>query len=123
MQFFGIGPLEILMVLVVALLVLGPQRLPEVAVQLARAIKAIRRYAATMTAEFRREFREAYQEIEQMRAELRELRQALREQVAQVGRELEEAARQAQASIPRQQILETTAEPLPDDGPPEARPS
>jgi len=41
-QFFGIGPLELLMVLLVALLVLGPQRLPEVAVQLARALRAIR---------------------------------------------------------------------------------
>jgi len=108
------------MILVVALLVLGPQRLPEVAVQLARALRAIRRYAAAMTAEFRREFREAYEEIEQMRAELRELRQALWEQAAQVEQELAEAARQAESSIPRQQIIETTAEPLPEERPPEA---
>jgi len=119
-QFFGIGPLELLMVLLVALLGLGPQRLPEVAVQLARALRALRRYVATMTAEFRREFREAYEEIEEMRAELRELRQMLREQATYMEQELAEAARQAEASLPRQHIIETSADLLSKEQPPEA---
>lgn len=36
LQFFGIGPLELLMILVVALIVLGPQRLPEAAIYIAQ---------------------------------------------------------------------------------------
>jgi len=70
LQFFGIGPLELLLVAVVALLVLGPQRLPEAAVQLARFIRSLRRYATSMSAEFRQEFQEVLAELEEMRAEV-----------------------------------------------------
>jgi len=119
LQFFGIGPLELLMILVVALIELQPQRLPEAAIYIARAIKAVRRYAATITAEFRREFREAYEEIEQMRMELQELRQALREHAAQVERELQEAAHKAESSLSAQEPGDnpSLADPRPPQGP------
>lgn len=40
---FGLGPTELLVICVVALLVLGPQRLPEAAAQLGKAIRSFRR--------------------------------------------------------------------------------
>lgn len=54
----SIGPLEILVVLVVALLVLGPQKLPDAARSLGRAIGEVRRY----TAGFQNEMRDAFAE-------------------------------------------------------------
>ena len=40
---FGIGPTELLVILVIALLVLGPQRLPDLARSLGKAIGEFKR--------------------------------------------------------------------------------
>lgn len=47
-----IGPLEILMVSVIALIVFGPQRLPEIARQIGRALNEFRQQAHEIRAEF-----------------------------------------------------------------------
>ena len=49
----SIGAPEVLVVLVVALLVLGPQRLPDAARQLGRAISELRRVTGGFQAELR----------------------------------------------------------------------
>ena len=49
-----IGPLEILTVAVLALVIFGPQRLPEIARNIGKAVNEMRR----MTAEMRSELRE-----------------------------------------------------------------
>ncbi len=54
----SIGPVEILVVLVVALLVLGPQKLPDAARAVGRAIGEVRRY----TSGFQDEMRDAFAE-------------------------------------------------------------
>jgi Sec-independent protein translocase protein TatA len=41
-NFFGIGLPEIILIMVLTLIVVGPQRLPELAVQLARLIRQLR---------------------------------------------------------------------------------
>jgi len=50
---FGIGIPELLVILVVALLVLGPQRLPEVARALGKGLGELRRAAGGITDELR----------------------------------------------------------------------
>ena len=45
--------MEILVVLVVALIVLGPKRLPEAGRQVGRAVAEVRRWSQTMQAEVR----------------------------------------------------------------------
>lgn len=44
-----LGPAEILVVLVIALLVFGPTRLPEVGRQVGRAVKELRRFQQTIS--------------------------------------------------------------------------
>lgn len=51
---FGIGAQEIIIILIVALIVVGPQRLPEVAGQVAKAIRDFRRMSDDLTGEFTR---------------------------------------------------------------------
>jgi sec-independent protein translocase protein TatB len=52
---FGIGPEELVLVLIVALLVLGPERLPRVARDVGRVVGELRRTSD----EFREEFMQA----------------------------------------------------------------
>ena len=52
MNFFGMGPLEILFVLGIGLVVFGPDKLPELARQVGRVMGEIRRLSAEATSEF-----------------------------------------------------------------------
>jgi len=55
MEFLGISGWEILVILIVALLVLGPNRLPGIARTLGRAVRAIRKASADLTTAVTRE--------------------------------------------------------------------
>jgi Tat protein translocase TatB subunit len=52
MNFMGIGPLELVVILVVALVVVGPERLPKLAADIARTIREIRKYTGGLASEF-----------------------------------------------------------------------
>ncbi|HSH22674.1 MAG TPA: Sec-independent protein translocase protein TatB, partial [Acidimicrobiales bacterium] len=54
----NIGPAEMLVVLVIALLVLGPNKLPDAARQVGRAIGELRRMSSGFQAEMRDALRE-----------------------------------------------------------------
>ena len=51
---FGIGTQELIILLVIALIVFGPQRLPEIAQQIGKAIRDFRQMSADVTGEFNR---------------------------------------------------------------------
>ena len=55
MDFFGIGPLEIIVILIVALLVVGPQKIPGIARTMGKTVRAIRRASSDITAAVTRE--------------------------------------------------------------------
>lgn len=54
----NLGPLEILVILVIALIVFGPKRLPEVARQVGGAMRELRRMQDTVRHELRDAIRE-----------------------------------------------------------------
>ena len=58
MGFSGIGIWEVLLIIVVALIVLGPRRLPEIARTLGKAVRAIKKASADLTASISRELEE-----------------------------------------------------------------
>jgi Tat protein translocase TatB subunit len=74
MDIFGVGPLELLLCVIIAVVVLGPERFPRVAVEIAKALKFLRRYATEATSDLREEFAELTREYESMRAELNEVK-------------------------------------------------
>lgn len=106
MEFLGIGYQEIVAILLVALIVLGPERLPQVAYQLGRAVRSMQRYARLVRDEFREELQmleEEYKgiraEMEAARAELRAHEAELRARLEETNRELERVRREAQTGL------------------------
>jgi sec-independent protein translocase protein TatB len=89
MNFFGVGPLELGLIVVIAVVVLGPDRLPEVAVQVARAIRYLRGYATSATAQMRKDLDELTKDYEDVRRELQLFRDSVRKDVKSIGDKLE----------------------------------
>ncbi len=108
MNFLGIGPLEIMLVLVIGVIVLGPERIPEVAVQLARAVRYLRGYATDATADLRAEFSELTKEYEEVRKELQAFRQSVGKDISSITAEVDRTLRDAQP------IIEPGGEPPPE---------
>ena len=55
MDVFGMGPLEVLLILVIALIVFGPHKLPEIGASLGRGVREFRRATSEMTRDFVKE--------------------------------------------------------------------
>ena len=60
----NIGPGELILVLIVALIVFGPRRLPEVARELGKAIRDFNRTSQELTSQFRNEIQAVSAELE-----------------------------------------------------------
>lgn len=55
MDFFGIGPMEILLILVIALIIFGPGKLPEIGRTVGKAIYALKKATSDLTAQVTKE--------------------------------------------------------------------
>lgn len=56
MDFFGIGMMEVVFILLIAFLVFGPRRLPEIARGLGKAVREIKKYSTALTSDLQDEF-------------------------------------------------------------------
>ena len=72
---FGINPMEMLIIAVVALLVFGPERLPEIAGKVGRGIRELRAATGDLTTEFQRAMVEAQSTIDEVKQPAREVRE------------------------------------------------
>jgi sec-independent protein translocase protein TatB len=113
MNFFGVGAFELALVAIVAVIVLGPERIPGVAVQLARAVKYMRGYANDATADIRKELQELTKEYDEVRQELTEFRQSVRKDVDSVAGELGKVVQQGSVKIEAGPIIEPGGDPPP----------
>lgn len=103
MDFFGIGPLNLLIILAVALMVFGPDRLPEVAAKAGKLVRELREYASNVTDEFSGEFAEIQEQFGGIRDEARNFGEEVRDHATGVGASFRNLApngdRAAQATI------------------------
>lgn len=77
MNVFGVGPAELIVILIVALVFVGPERLPRMAADLARTIREIRKYTNSLASEFNEVVAEFEKETEAERGEWKEIGQGL----------------------------------------------
>jgi sec-independent protein translocase protein TatB len=73
MNVFGVGPAELIVILVVALLFVGPERLPKLAADLARTIREIRQYTGGIAAEFNEVIKDFEKDTEGERSQWKEI--------------------------------------------------
>lgn len=92
MTFLGIGPGELLMIIILALVVVGPERLPGMARQAGRMLVTIRNWMQSSpdAALVLRARQEIEQELAQLRTELLEV-QSVRDEVMGVAKQIDEA--------------------------------
>ena len=58
MNILGVGPAEFIVICIIALIVFGPGRLPELARTVGKAVRDLRRMSQEVTAEFDKELRD-----------------------------------------------------------------
>lgn len=99
MDFLGIGLPELLVILLVTLIVVGPRRLPEIAAQLARFIREFRRYSANVTREVTDALEDFEREYKEMKQEWKEVGDSVDKDARAIEGEVSGAARDARKGL------------------------
>lgn len=79
MSFLGVGYQEILLVFVLMLVVVGPERMPKMAYQIGKMVRTMQGYARVVRDEFQGEMDFFQEESEMIKGELASTRESLRE--------------------------------------------
>ena len=99
MEFLGVGLPELLVILVITLIVVGPQRLPEMAAQIARAMREFRRYTSSLSREVTEALEDLEKEYSAVQEEWKEVGEAVSQDVKAIGTEVSGAAEDARAGL------------------------
>jgi len=106
MDFLGIGPLELIVVLIIALIVVGPERLPQLAQSVGKTLRDLRAMSQGLTNEWQREI----SSISQLEAG-EDLKQVLSQPFKETQAELQKAL-----NVP---LAPTSSEPVAKPAPPQ----
>jgi Tat protein translocase TatB subunit len=105
MEFFGVGLPELVLILVLTLIVVGPQRLPEVAAQLGRAMREFRRYSSGISKDLLDAVADLEREYKELKGELRSVSGEMVQRAESLGRDLtdvsDEVRRQLKVEEPQ----------------------
>ncbi len=96
MNIFGVGIPEILVVLLLAAVIFGPGKLPEIAGQFGRAIRELREYARDFRDEYLTDFEEVREEFIEQRFELQQIDEDIRADLEQAQADVRGAVRDAE---------------------------
>jgi len=92
LEFLGIGYQELLLILVLLLVVVGPERLPAMAYQIGRVVRQMQRYARSVRNEFSEEFDYLETQVRTVRGEVDSARNSFRGEQAKFQAELRDSA-------------------------------
>ncbi len=128
MEFLGIGYQELLLVLVLLLVVVGPERLPTMAYQIGRAVRTMQGYARAVRNEFRDEIDYIDEQYKTVKGQVDDAQKSLKTENAKltsdlknVGTEVESAAALATAE-PLPSLMPAAAAAMPESSEPKPPP-
>ncbi len=139
MDILGIGVPELIFIFIIALMVLGPRRLPEYAAKAGKVVRDLRNMSQGFITEWRREIMVATRldELEETRRELQEAKRLLEETHSDVKSETSQAAAETsqavaetkkavsgqEGTVPRSTAPSTSAKNEPDEPSPAEPPT
>ncbi len=91
MSFLGVGYQELLLVLVLMLVVVGPERLPGMAYQIGKAVRTLQGYARQVRDEFKDEIDYIEEQYRTVKGEVDTARESMRTETARLNTELQDA--------------------------------
>ncbi len=83
MNFFGMGPMELAVILVIALILFGPGKLPEIGAAIGRGIRDFRAATRELTSEFEETLREVETTATEVQGTAREVGQTTQSVLAE----------------------------------------
>jgi Tat protein translocase TatB subunit len=99
MEFLGVGLPELLVILVITLIIVGPQRLPEMAAQIARAMREFRRYTSSLSRDVTEALEDIEKEYSAVKEEWKEVDEAVRQDMKAIAAEVSGAAADARSAL------------------------
>ena len=110
MDILGIGFPELILIFLIALMVFGPRRLPEMAVKLGKTIADLRNMSQGLLTEWQREITVAahLEELEKTRQEFSEIKQEINQAKAEVTSQTNTQVEELRKT--RQELAETAQE-------------
>ncbi len=111
MNFIGVGVPEMILIGVLALIFVGPQKLPEVMGQIGRTVREIRRQASEVTRQFTDEIDEVRGDYQEIKGEVTSMRDQVREESKNLDRDLKSSVAEAKKSLdgPKTPLIEKPA--------------
>ena len=111
MDILGIGFPELLFIFIIALMVFGPRRLPEIAGKAGRMVRDLRNMSQGFLAEWQREITVAarMEGLEEVRKELEETKQSLRQSHAEIATGAAQIGQTIKSIAPPKNISPTTS--------------
>ena len=127
MDILGIGFSELMFIMIIAMMVFGPRRLPELAAKAGKFIADLRSMSQGLMAEWQREITVAarLEEIEKARQEIREIQQELKQIPKDVSAETAAAKAVVEEMsiappLPKTKATESAPKPVPEAPAPES---
>ncbi len=99
MEFLGVGLPELLVILLITLIFVGPQRLPEMAAQMARALREFRRYTSSLNREVTEVLEDLEKEYHSVRQEWKEVGEAVHKDVKAIESQVSGAAADVRTAL------------------------
>ncbi|HRV94254.1 MAG TPA: twin-arginine translocase TatA/TatE family subunit [Anaerolineae bacterium] len=125
MDILGVGFPELMFILIIALMVFGPRRLPEIAGKLGRYVAQLRSLSDGLMAEWQREINAATQleELEQARKDIQEIKEDFKKTGSELSQARKDIDKEAKSIAPPTQprspqpksSAPTTADPKPEE--------